>query len=234
MPKSFYGDKHSIFRVNIKNAMNADARTQFERAMENLGIELINANSPQAKGRVERANQTLQDRLVKEMRLRELSDMAAGNDYLPAFIAEFNERFAIGPKSDIDVHQKRVDEEKVARELMLQNTRRLSKTLTFQYENQLYQIQVPGKGYTLRQARVTVCAAESGEIIVLYKGRRLNYSVYDKQMQHSRVVTDKELDTQAKPKQSKPYKPAANAPWRRFVINPQKASRHQAITMTKG
>jgi hypothetical protein len=84
-PLAFYSDKFGVFRVNIPNALSGTGLTQFGRALKELEIELICAHSPQAKGRVERANQTLQDRLTKELRLRELSSLKAANPYLPEF-----------------------------------------------------------------------------------------------------------------------------------------------------
>src|SRR5205085_10363476 len=104
-PGAFYSDKFSVFRVNIPNALTGTGLTQFGRAMKELGVELICAHSPQAKGRVERANQTLQDRLVKELRLRSISSVGAANAYLPEFIADFNSRFAVEPRSKQDAHQ---------------------------------------------------------------------------------------------------------------------------------
>lgn len=101
-PRAFYSDKFSVFRVNIPAALTGTGLTQFGRAMKELGIELICAHSPQAKGRVERANQTLQDRLVKELRLRAISSVGAANAYLPEFIADFNSRFAVSPRSGED------------------------------------------------------------------------------------------------------------------------------------
>ena len=85
-PRAFYSDKFSVFRVNIPNPLSGTGLTQFGRAMKELEIELFCAHSPQAKGRVERANQTLQDRLVKELRLRSISTVEAANAYLPEFI----------------------------------------------------------------------------------------------------------------------------------------------------
>ncbi|EGP4635655.1 ISNCY family transposase, partial [Escherichia coli] len=84
VPLALYSDRHSIFRVN--NPEREGELTQFTRAIKTLGIEPIHANSPQAKGRVERANQTLQDRLVKEMRLQNISDIETANAWLPTFI----------------------------------------------------------------------------------------------------------------------------------------------------
>lgn len=92
-PVAFYSDKHSIFRVNAKDAIGGDRVTQFGRALTELNIDIICANLPQAKGRVERAFGTLQDRLVKEMRLEGLSTVDAANEWLPHFIVDYNTRF---------------------------------------------------------------------------------------------------------------------------------------------
>ena len=98
-PVAFYTDKHAVFRVNKKDAAGGDGMTQFGRALHALNIDIICANSTQAKGRVERANGTLQDRLVKEMRLRGIDTLAAGNALLPAFMADYNRRFAKPPST---------------------------------------------------------------------------------------------------------------------------------------
>src|ERR1019366_6640337 len=93
-PIAFYSDKHGVFRVNKNDAVGGDGMTQFGRALHALNVDVICANSSQAKGRVERANATLQDRLVKEMRLCGIDTIAAGNAFLPAFIDDYNARFA--------------------------------------------------------------------------------------------------------------------------------------------
>ena len=99
-PVAFYSDKHGIFRVNQNQDAGTSAGiTQFGRAMQDLDIQILCANSPQAKGRVERANQTLQDRLVKELRLEGISDRATANAYLETFRQDFNRRFAVPPRS---------------------------------------------------------------------------------------------------------------------------------------
>ena len=108
LPMAFYSDKHGIFRVNMPDC---DSETQFGRAARELGIEIICAHSPQAKGRVERSNQTLQDRLVKEMRLLGISDIEAANAYLPEFWQKHNSKFAVEPKSNTDAHVKLIGDE---------------------------------------------------------------------------------------------------------------------------
>src|SRR5215218_512096 len=88
-PLAFYSDKFGVFRVNMPNPLSGTGLTQFGRALKELDIELICAHSPQAKGRVERANQTLQDRPTKELRLRSVCSMEEANAYLPEFIADY-------------------------------------------------------------------------------------------------------------------------------------------------
>ena len=102
-PVALYSDKHSIFRVNHRD--HDGALTQFSRALKTLEIEPIHANTPQAKGRVERANQTLQDRLVKEMRLHDVNSIDAANQFLPAFIQDYNRCFAVPPRHPQNAHR---------------------------------------------------------------------------------------------------------------------------------
>jgi len=105
-PVAFYSDKHGVFRVNQERPLGlSSGLTQFGRAMQELDVQIICANTPQAKGRVERANQTLQDRLVKELRLRGISDMQAGNAYLPEFREDYNRRFGVAPRSTHNAHR---------------------------------------------------------------------------------------------------------------------------------
>src|SRR5271165_2183770 len=104
-PVAFYSDKHGVFRVNHPGALGGDGMTQFGRALHALNIDIICANSSPAKGRVERANKTLQDRLVKELRLAGAATLAEGNALLPAFIADYNTRFAKPPANDKDLHR---------------------------------------------------------------------------------------------------------------------------------
>jgi hypothetical protein len=104
-PVAFYSDKHTVFRTNRSNAPGGTGMTQFGRALAELNIEIICANSSQAKGRVERVNRTLQDRLVKELRLANISDIDAGNAFLPSFLLTHNERFAVTPVRSEDMHR---------------------------------------------------------------------------------------------------------------------------------
>lgn len=103
-PLAFYSDRHTIFHVSKRDA-HTSRIIQYGRALHELNIELICANSSQAKGRVERANKTLQDRLIKEMRLQKLNTIEDANGWLPYFIADFNDRFAKAPKFPKDLHR---------------------------------------------------------------------------------------------------------------------------------
>jgi len=215
-PVAFYSDKHGIFRVNQEATSGlSSGLTQFGRAMEELGIQIICANSPQAKGRVERANQTLQDRLVKELRLRGISDMAAGNAYLPEFREDFNRRFAVVPRSSHDAHRPVLNTENLDVILTHQKTGTLSKNLTVQSNKIIYQIQSDRPDYALRNAQVTVCENPQGEVTILYKCKPLSYTIYHKPTRQAEVADTKTLDRQIKT----PKPPAPDHPWRRGFGN---------------
>ena len=212
IPVAFYSDKNSIFKVNIKNALTGNGMTQFGRAMKELEIEIICANTPQAKGRVERAIQILQDRLVKEMRLRGISSIEAANEYAAEFIVDYNARFAVQPRSSHDAHRLLVINEDLERVFTFQEHRNLSKNLTLQYKNVVYQIQTSRPSYAMRNTPVTVCEDHQGTINILYKGHSLEYSIYQKQQRQAEVVSSKDIDNKLK----KPYNPGKNHPRRRY------------------
>lgn len=210
-PVTFYSDKHSIFRVNQEQSIGlGSGLTQFGRAMQELDIQIICANTPQAKGRVERANQILQDRLVKELRLRGISDMESANAFLPEFREDFNRRFAIQPRSTYDAHRPLLKTDNLDLILTHQKTGSLSKNLTVQSNKVIYQIQSDRPDYALRHAQVTVCENPRGEVTILYKNKPLSYTLYHKPQRQAEVVDTKTLDRQIKT--HKP--PAPDHPWR--------------------
>ena len=212
-PIAFYSDKHGIFRVNQPRSLGSTSGlTQFGRAMQELDIQIICANSPQAKGRIERANQTLQDRLVKELRLRGISDIDRANAYLPEFQADFNRRFAVQPRSRHDAHRPLLKTENLDLILSHQQTGSLSKNLTVQYNNVIYQIQSDRPDYALRQAKVTLCENPQGEVTILYQNKPLAYTLYHQPPRQAEVVDTKTLDRQIKT----PKSPAPNHPWRQY------------------
>ncbi len=168
-PRAFYSDKHGIFHLNNPKVTPGDGLTDFARAMQELGIQIICANTPQAKGRVERANQTLQDRLTKEMRLRGISTPEEANQWLPEFMQSYNQRFATQPRSPVDYHTPLASTDQLDRILCRKSTRILSKNLTFQYFKTIYQIRVNRPSYAMRNAPVTVLENAKGQVTVLYK-----------------------------------------------------------------
>ena len=192
LPVSLYSDKHSIFRVNMPETKH-EGETQFKRAMDNLGIEVIYANSAEAKGRVERANQTLQDRLVKELRLAGINDIETANKFLPEFLEKHNKKFAVEPKDKNDAHRLlNLSDEELNLIFSIQNTRKTSKNLELSYDNTVYQIQVSDQGYTLRYAKILVCKDLNGDISLIYKNKKLPYKCYKKQ-KHNGTTADTKI-----------------------------------------
>ena len=221
VPVALYSDKHGIFHINAKDA-DPEAETQFARAARELGIECIAANSPQAKGRVERANQTLQDRLVKEMRLAGINDMDSANAWLPGYIEDYNRRFAVVPKDPCDAHLAYPGASaELVRTLSVQVTRTLSKNLSCQHENQLLQVETTGTGLGLRGAKVTVHEHFDGRKELLWRKRKLTYSVMDKPRRQASIADSKTVNARvdkAVARRNTGHKPASNHPWRNMPI----------------
>jgi len=231
-PVAFYSDKHGIFRVNQPNAGLGENLTQFGRAMQELDVAIICANTPQAKGRVERVNLTLQDRLVKELRLRNISSMEDGNAFLPEFMEAFNRRFAVVPRSQHDAHRPLLPNEDLDHILTWQETRTLSKNLTLQFRKVVYQIETDRPTYALRKARVTVCLSAEGEVAILYKNKELNYTIFKKQAKQSQVLSSKDVNDKVD-KVRKVHKPAPDHPWRRGFVPPQSPREPDISTYSK-
>ncbi len=222
-PLAFYTDKLGVFRVN-QPRQQAEGVTQFGRALQELDIELICANSPQAKGRVEKANQTLQGRLPQELRLRGLSSLAEANVFLETYREELNRRFAVEPADPENAHRPLRPQDDLARILTLRTERVLSKNLTLQYDNVLYQIQTTRPSYALRQAKVTVCQDRHGRITILHRGRPLSFTVFQPAPRQGTVVSRKEVNSAVtKPtrrsRRSPAHVPPPDHPWRRFSIH---------------
>lgn len=225
IPGAFYSDRHGIFRINTKelNCKYIDENkglTQFGRAMKELKIELINANSPQAKGRVERSNKTLQDRLVKELRLAGISTIKEANEFVTEFIKKYNKKFAVIPKSADNAH--RALDSNIDLDIVLskQYTCTISKELTVQYENKFYKIQTKRPAYTMKKQKATIIEKNTGEIEIIYKGNKLEYKVFEKQPKANAVLSAKELnifldDLFIQPAKNK-VKPSDNHPWRTY------------------
>lgn len=222
-PVALYSDRHSIFRLTAKERENGATLTQFGRALKSLQIEAIHAHTPQAKGRVERANKTLQDRLVKEMRLAGISDIDAANVFLDTFLPDYNRRFAVSPRNSEDAHRPlHHSAEELERILCLHAPRTLSKSLSLQYQNVLYQVQRRGGGYHLRGASVTVCEHFDGAITLLHQGQALAYTTYQKGERPPPLEDEKTLNQRVEAALAKqpprPSKPKSNHPWRQYPV----------------
>jgi len=179
-PLAFYSDKHSIFRVYAEGATGrSKGVTQFGRALGELNIDIICANSPQAKGRVERMNQTLQDRLVKELRLRDIVSMEAGNAFLPTFMEDYNRRFARPPRNPHDAHRPLRGDEDLERIFTWQEERTLSQNLTAHFKRVTYLIERAPENLALARKRVVVYEWEDGHVEIHCDGRQLPYSVFE-------------------------------------------------------
>lgn len=217
-PVAFYSDKHGIFRVNQVSVGAGDAVTQFGRAMQDLNIQILCANTPQAKGRVERANQTLQDRLVKEMRLRGISSLEQGNAYLHEFIEDFNQRFCVPPRSTHDAHRPLTPLENLVHILAWQEPRAISKNLTVQFKKVVYQIKTDRPSYALRNAQVTVCENAAGQVVILYKSKPLEFTIFHKQEHQANIVDTKDIDRVVDKQRFPQHIPAPDHPWRHSPI----------------
>ncbi|WP_414692439.1 ISNCY family transposase [Phenylobacterium sp.] len=213
-PLAFYSDKHSVFRIAKPGALG-DGMTQFGRALNKLNIEIICANSSQAKGRVERANKTLQDRLVKELRLRGISTLADGNAFLPGFVADYNARFGKVPANPKDLHRPMSPRDQLDDEFTWQVERTLSQSLTLQYDKVLFLIEPSETAQAAIGKRVTVVDYPDGRIAIRYQGEELAYRTFDKlrRVNQAAIVDNKRLgsllemikayqDTQPPPKRS--------------------------------
>lgn len=210
-PLALYTDKAGVFRnitrtakprANVRATQKTDSElgTQFTRALDELGITLLCANTLQAKGRVEQANGVLQDRLIKAMRLAGVSDMEAANAYAPIYIAAHNAKFARQPINNKDLHRPLEPRHNIAISMSVKTTRKVSLSLDLRYEGHLviFDATKHDDGFDPRSiihARVDIQDYPDGRFEVLYKGRSLPYRIYNKaqRVNQSDVVENKRL-----------------------------------------
>jgi len=224
-PVSLYVDKHSIYKVNRQATVEEELKdsqeqSQYTRAMDELGIEMIFANSPQAKGRAERLFQTLQDRLVKEMRLLEISNKDEGTKYFrEVYLPKHNSKFAVEPQEKIDVHRQLSPSDNLPLILTKQSTRRVSKDLVVRYKNLHCQLQPKNGSLTLRKSKVLVAEHRDGKITVRYKGQQVPYRIVSTdERKIPQVVTSKSFTERQTRLSRQEHIPAPNHPWRHFRI----------------
>lgn len=222
-PVALYSDRHGIF---TKHDPEDAEPTQFQHATQALGIAMIQALTPQAKGRVERLFKTLQDRLVKAMRLAGISDIASANDFLQTYLPEHNARFALLPAEPQDAHTPcPVDAVALARICAIHHRRSLSKDLVLSFNRQRYIIQTGGAPrYALRGQRVDVVTYPDGRIEIVHGNEVLPFKVFDPLQSVSTPVDEKTLNARVDAliratRGSEKSRPAPDHPWRRFTIS---------------
>jgi transposase len=179
VPGSLYVDRDSIYRCERSATVGEqisgqEPRTQFGRAMEQLGVELILAHSPQAKGRVERRNGLLQDRLVKELRLEGISDLEAANEFLEKkFLPALNRQFTIAARSSVDAH--RQGSWNLGEVLSWEQSRVVAKDWTVAWDGRWFQLDVEHERLSLAGRKVMVRQLRCGTVQLLYNGAKLRW-----------------------------------------------------------
>ena len=231
LPLSIYLDKFSTYKVNHKNAVdNKDLITQFQRAMNQSGVNLITAHSPQAKGRVERMNGTLQDRLVKELKLAGITTTGKANKFLKGYIPKFNIKFAVAPNRKADLHKKlsKTIKEKLPQIFSIQDQRKVMNDYTVMFENSFFQLDREQSAAVYKKDTVIVEKYLNGDIKINLKGHYLNYTELP---ERPKKIINVKLSALTVRKQSN-WKPPIDHPWRKqFLYN--KLKNKQSVLIQK-
>jgi len=216
LPVAIYLDKFSTYKVNHKNAVdNADMMTQFERAMSELGIKVICANSPEAKGRIERLFCTLQDRLVKEMRLLNIKSRKNANQYLKnEYLADHNRRFSVVPKQEGDAHRPLTEElrKKLSSIFSIQSERRVNNDYTIQFKSQWFQLRATQDTTVYKRDVVTIEERLDGTLHIRLRDTYLAYTELPERPKKVRMKVT--ALTSEKPK----WVPPIDHPWRKAAL----------------
>jgi transposase len=209
MPVSIYLDKHPTYKSTRKQTIedelnNTEPLSQFSRAVKELGVDVIYADSPQAKGRIERLFNTFQNRLIKEMRLKGIKTIKEANKFLKYYLPIYAKRFAVVPTNDTDLHQPVPNGVDLNASFCVKTIRVLRNDFTVAYNSKLYQIED-----NVNAEKVTVEERANGSIHISYRNMDLKF---------------KEITTRPKKQQQEPQAPkgpdipARTAAWRRFRL----------------
>jgi len=223
IPLAVYADKHTTYRSPAEPTLaeqlaGAAPQSQFGRALRELGVELIPAHSPQAKGRVERLFKTFQDRLIKELRLAEIATIEEANRFLEGYLPLYNRRFAVPPAQAADLHRPRPGGCALDRILCRKTPRCLRKDFTIAHQGQLYQIHD-----TIRATQVLVEERVDGTLRLTHQGRALAYHAITSRPVKAAAVTPV-------PPPRRPVTPRPDHPWRKRLL-PERG-RHAAAAGT--
>ncbi len=217
-----YLDRLSTYKNTYKSVFDdPTVLTQFQRAMKDLDIEDVSAYSPQAKGRVERLFGTLQDRLVKELRLAGISTIEEANKFAEeVFIPKFNQKFAVAPAKKGNLHRPLTsfEKENIAQIFSVQNTRIVNNDFTSRFGGKWFQLSETQPVSVRKKEKVLIEERISGEIFISLRGKYLNYFLLP---ERPKKIIDVKLPALTKTKSS--WKPPAEHPWRRpFILTPEK------------
>lgn len=214
-PSSIYVDKFSTYSMNHKLAKeNPDTLTQFERAMKELNIGVIHAHSPEAKGRVEKLFRTLQDRLIKELRLTGISTIKEANEFLEKiFLPKFNAKFMVEPRSKANLHKKLNEQEKRKLDSIFsrQDEKVVMNDFTISHKKKCYQLEKIQPLTICKRDRVTVEERIDQSIRIRLRGKYLSYKLLPERPK--KINSDKNNLQWVIPK-TMAYIPPANHPWR--------------------
>lgn len=222
VPQSVYLDKHTTYKSWAKPTIEEQLSGQepmshFEKSLAALEVEVIHANSPQAKGRVERLFKTLQDRLIREMRLQRVKSVEEANAFLDVYLPKHNKKFRKQARQKADLHRPALHARELDRIFCIREERTIKNDFTIAYEGTLYQIEQP-----TRAKKVTVEERLDGSLHITHKGQDLRYRMITEQL--PKKTPDQPLMLAGK----KPWIPSVNHPWRKPFLS-KKRRREQLV-----
>jgi len=221
VPLALYVDWKNLYqrRATVKERLRGEEPiTQFGRMCAKLGIEVIAASSPQAKGRVERGHGTHQDRLVKKLRRKGIANHAEANAYLEAeYLPEHNRRFARQAGKPEDYHRRAPRAEELDRIFRLESERTISEDWVVRYNNRFFQLEPQSRHYAPAQSQVQVCEGREGNLAIQYRGRSLRWQEIPAPAKPSGAEAQPAVERATEPKPpaaKRKWVPPANHPWR--------------------
>lgn len=217
VPRSVYLDRHSTYKTTrhqtiFEELNDKKALTQFERAMGELGVRVIHANSAPAKGRVENMFKTFQDRLVKEMRLAGIKTLEEANKFLEKFLTKYNNRFRVVAKSSVNLHRKKPAEDILEKILCIKEEKALHKDSTVRYENKVYLIT---DRISNRVSFINIEKRLDGRIYIKHKDRYLKYKIVEPSVKVSeQTIKWRKYNKNSRPKKDHPWRTYKSSDYR--------------------